>query len=40
MEITFLKFGKKAIFPQKFQNPLDHIDISLAWVFGIDEDVI
>lgn len=40
METTLLEVGKKAIFPQKFQNALDRIDIGLAWVFDIDENII
>ena len=40
METTLLEVGKKAVFPQFLKNPLDGIDVSLAWVFGVDEDVI
>ena len=40
METTFLEVGKKAIFPQFFKNQLNGIDVSLAWVLGIDKDVI
>ena len=40
MKMTFLEVGKKAIFPQFLKNPSNGIDVSLAWVFGIDEDVI
>ena len=40
MKITLLKFGKKAVFPQFFENPLNDIGVSLAWVLGIDEDII
>ena len=40
METTLLEIGKKAVFPQFPKNPSDGIDVSLAWVLGIDEDVI
>ena len=40
MKTTLLEIGKKAIFPQFFKNSLNGINISLAWVFGIDKDVI
>ena len=40
METAFLEVGKKAVFLQFLENPSNGIDVSLAWVFGIDEDVI
>ena len=40
METTLLEVGKKAVFPQFLENPSDGIDVSLAWVLGVDEDVI
>ena len=40
METAFLEVGKKAIFSQFLENPLNGINISLAWVFGVDKDVI
>ena len=40
METTFLEFGKKAVFLQFLENPLNSINMSLAWVLGVDEDVI
>ena len=40
METAFLEFGKKAVFSQLLENPSNGIDVSLAWVLGVDEDVI
>ena len=40
MEMAFLEVDKKAVFPQFFENPSNGINVSLAWVFGVDEDVI
>ena len=40
METTLFEVGKKAVFPQFLENPSDGIDVSLAWVLGVDEDVI
>ena len=40
METTLLEVGKKAVFPQFLKNPSDGIDVGLAWVFGVNEDVI
>ena len=40
METTLLEVGKKAVFPQFLENLSDGIDVSLAWVLGVDEDVI
>ena len=38
--MTLLEVGKKAVFPQFLKNPLDGINVSLAWVLGVDENVI
>ena len=38
--MAFLEVDKKAVFPQFFENPSNGINVSLAWVFGVDEDVI
>ena len=40
MKTTLLEVSKKAVFPQFLENPSDDIDVSLAWVLGVDEDVI
>ena len=40
METAFLEVGKKAVFPQFLKNPSNGIDVSLTWVFRIDDDVI
>ena len=40
METIFLEISKKAVFLQFFKNLSNGIDMSLAWVFGVDEDVI
>ena len=40
METTLFEVGKKAIFPQFLKNLSDGIDVSLAWVLGVNEDVI
>ena len=40
MKTTLLELGKKAVFLQFLNNPLNDIDVSLAWVFGVDEEVI
>ena len=40
METTLLEVGKKAVFPQFLENLSDGIDMSLAWVLSVDEDVI
>ena len=40
METAFLKICKKAVFPQFFENSSNSIDVNLAWVFGVDKDVI
>ena len=40
MKTTLFKVGKKAMFPQFVQHPLDSINVSLACIFSIDQDVI
>ena len=40
MKTTLLEVGKKAVFSQFLKNPSNGIDVSLAWVLGVDEDVI
>ena len=40
METTLLEVGKKAVFSQFLKNPSDGTDVSLAWVLGVDKDVI
>ena len=40
MKMTLLELGKKAVFPQFLKNPSNSIDVSLTWVFSIDEDFI
>ena len=40
MGTVFLEIGKKAIFPQFLENSSNSVDVSLAWVFGVDKDVI
>ena len=40
MKSALFEFGKKTIFPQFFKNPSKGIDVGLAWVIGIDEDII
>ena len=40
METAFFEVGKKAVFLQLLENPLNGINITLALVLGIDEDVI
>ena len=40
MKTTLLEFGKKAVFPQFLENPLNGIDVSLAWLLGVDKYVI
>ena len=38
--MTLLEFGKKAVFLQLLKNSLNGIDVSLAWVLGVDKDII
>ena len=40
MEMTFLKIGKKAVSPPFLKKLLNGVNVSLAWVFCVDEDVI
>ena len=40
MKTTLLEVSKKAVFPQFLENPLNGIDVSMAWVLSVDEDVI
>ena len=40
METAFLEVGKKAVFPQFFENQSNGIDVNLALVLGVDEDII
>ena len=40
MEIIFVEVGKKAISPQFLKNPSNGVNVSLAWVLGVNKDVI
>ena len=40
MKRTLLEVGKKAVFSQFLKNPSNGINVSLAWVLSIDENVI
>ena len=40
MKYALFEFGKKTIFSQFFKNLLNAIDMSLLWVYGVDENVI
>ena len=40
MKTTLLEVGKNAIFPQFRKNLYNNINVTLAWDFGIDENVI
>ena len=40
MKTTLLEVGKKTVFPQFFKNLLNGINVSLAWVLSVDENVI
>ena len=40
MKTTLFEVGKKAVFPQFIQHPSDSIDVSLACILSIDQDVI
>ena len=40
MKTTLFEFGKKAVFLHFIQHPLDSINVSLACIFGLDQDVI
>ena len=39
MKLALFKVSKKAIFPQFFKNPSNGINVGLAWVLSIDENV-
>ena len=40
VKLALFEFGKKAMFLQFFENPSNDIDVGLAWVLNIDEDII
>ena len=40
MKTILLEVGQKAVFPQFLKNPSNSIDVSLTWVFVVDEDII
>ena len=40
MKTTLFEFGKKAKSPQFFENSLNGIDVSLAYILSIHQDVI
>ena len=40
MKMTLFEVDKKAVFLQFLENPSNGVDVKLAWVVGIDEDVI
>ena len=40
MKLALFKVGKKAIFPKFFENPSNDINMGLAWILAIDEDII
>ena len=40
MKTTLFEFDKKAVFPQFVQHSADNINVSLARIFGVNEDVI
>ena len=40
METTFFEVGKKAVSPQFLKKPSNGVDMSLAFVLSVDEDVI
>ena len=40
METVFLKVSKKAVFPQFLENASNGVNVSLAWVVGVDEDIM
>ena len=40
MILAFFEVGKKAMFFWFFENPSNGINVSLAWVLGIDENII
>ena len=40
MKTILFEIGKKAVFPQFLENLSNGINVSLAWVLDVDEDVI
>ena len=36
MKTTLIEIGKKAVFSQFVQHPEDSINVSLAYIFGVD----
>ena len=40
MKTTLLDIDKKTIFSQFLENSLNDSNVSFAWVFGVDKDVI
>ena len=40
MKMALFELGKKPIYLQNFQNLLDRIDMSLVWVFYINENIL
>ena len=40
MKTTLFEVGKKAVFPQFVQHLSDSIDVSLACILAVDQDVI
>ena len=40
MEPTLLQIGKKTMFPEVFEYPTNNFYMSLAGIFGVNQDVI
>ena len=40
MKTTLFQVGKQAMFPEFFENPLDSFHVTVAGVFGINQEVI
>ena len=40
MKLALFEVSKKVIFPQFFNNLSNSIDVSLAWIVGIDKNII
>ena len=40
MKMTLFEVSKKAVFPQFVQHLADSIDVSLACILNLDQDVI
>ena len=40
MEPTLFQISEKTILPQKIQHPLHRLYMALAFIFGLNEDVI